>query len=94
MFIRQTRIKNMIINVFDFGDSVAKDIMIPKVRMVSVDVNFTYDEVLAKQLQVMDLPATSLALENKIPAVVFPLADPNNILRAIRGEDVGTKVTL
>ena len=52
----------------------------------------TYDE--AKQLQVMDLPATSLALENKIPAMVFPLADPANILRAIKGEAIGTKVTL
>ena len=48
----------------------------------------------AKQLQVMDLPATSLALENKIPAMVFPLADPANILRAIKGEAIGTKVTL
>ena len=54
----------------------------------------TYEEVLAKQLQVMDLPATSLALENKIPAMVFPLADPANILRAVKGEAIGTTVTL
>ena len=54
----------------------------------------SYEEVLAKQLQVMDLPATSLALENRIPAMVFPLADPANILRAVKGEAIGTKVTL
>ena len=54
----------------------------------------TYEEVLARQLQVMDLPATSLALETRIPALVFPLADPTNILRAVRGESIGTRVTL
>ena len=35
-----------------------------------------------------------LEFENKIPAMVFPLADPANILRAIKGEAIGTKVTL
>ena len=54
----------------------------------------SYDDVLAKQLQVMDLPATSLALENHIPAMVFPLADPDNILRAVNGETIGTIVTV
>ena len=54
----------------------------------------SYDDVLARQLQVMDLPATSLALENHIPAMVFPLADPNNIVRAVRGETLGTIVTI
>lgn len=54
----------------------------------------SYDDVLARQLQVMDLPATSLALENHIPAMVFPLADPRNILRAVSGESIGTIVTV
>ena len=53
----------------------------------------TYDEVLAKHLAVMDLTATSLAMENDIPVVVFALADPQNIVRAVMGEPVGTVVT-
>ena len=53
----------------------------------------TYDEVLAKHLAVMDLTATSLAMENDIPVVVFALADPQNIVRAVMGEAVGTVVT-
>ena len=51
------------------------------------------DEVLAKHLAVMDLTATSLAMENDIPVVVFALADPQNIVRAVMGEPVGTVVT-
>ena len=53
----------------------------------------SYDEVLAKHLAVMDLTATSLAMENDIPVVVFALADPQNIVRAVMGEPVGTVVT-
>ena len=51
------------------------------------------DEMLAKHLAVMDLTATSLAMENDIPVVVFALADPQNIVRAVMGEPVGTVVT-
>ena len=36
----------------------------------------SYDEVLADHLQVMDLTATSLALENHIPVMIFALTDP------------------
>lgn len=39
--------KKMINNVFDFGDSLAKDIMVPRIDMVMVEVNATYDEVIA-----------------------------------------------
>ena len=53
-----------------------------------------YAEVLEKHLNVMDMTATSLAMDNKIPAIVFPLADPENIVRAALGENVGTTVTL
>lgn len=38
--------KMMINNVFDFGDSLAKDIMVPRIDMVMVEVNATYDEVI------------------------------------------------
>ncbi|MBO4914618.1 MAG: UMP kinase [Oscillospiraceae bacterium] len=52
----------------------------------------SYDEVLAKRLGVMDLTATSLAMDNNIPVYVFALRDPNNIIRVIEGENVGTLV--
>ena len=52
----------------------------------------SYDEVLAKHLAVMDLTATSMAMENKIPVLVFALKDPENILRAVNGEKVGTLI--
>lgn len=38
--------KQMIYNVFDFGDSAAKDVMIPRIDMTLVDVNCTYEELL------------------------------------------------
>ena len=52
----------------------------------------SYDEVLAKRLGVMDLTATSLAMDNNIPVYVFALKDPKNILRVAAGENVGTLV--
>lgn len=39
--------KKLIYNVFEFGDSVAKDIMIPRISMTTVDVNAAYDELLS-----------------------------------------------
>lgn len=39
--------KKLIYNVFEFGDSVAKDVMIPRISMTTVDVNAAYDELLA-----------------------------------------------
>ena len=38
--------KQMIYNVFDFRDSVAKDIMIPRIDMTFVDINCTYEELM------------------------------------------------
>jgi len=54
--------------------------------------SITYDEVLAKRLGVMDLTATSLAMDNSIPVFVFALRDPENIYRVLMGESVGTIV--
>lgn len=51
----------------------------------------SYAKVLADRLQVMDLPATSLAMENHIPVMVFALS-AENILRAVAGEAIGTIV--
>lgn len=52
----------------------------------------TYDEVLAKHLAVMDSTATSLSMDNGIPMVLFALKDPENILRVVKGEKIGTIV--
>ena len=52
----------------------------------------SYDEVLARRLAVMDSTATSLAMDNDIPVLVFALADPENILRVLGGEEIGTLV--
>ena len=52
----------------------------------------SYDEVLAQHLAVMDSTATSLSMDNHIPVLVFALKDPYNIVRAIRGEKIGTIV--
>jgi uridylate kinase len=52
----------------------------------------SYGEVLEGHLNVMDMTATSLAMDNNIPSVVFALSDPENIVRAVMGENAGTIV--
>ena len=52
----------------------------------------TYDEVLARHPMVMDTTATSLSMDNSIPIVLFALKDPENILRVVMGEQIGTIV--
>lgn len=53
----------------------------------------TYQQVLAKNLRVMDAAAISLCRDNGIPIAVFDLMTPGNIGRVVRGEDVGSLVT-
>jgi uridylate kinase len=53
----------------------------------------TYAEALQRRLQVMDSTAFSLCMDNKMPIVVFNMADSGNIKRAVMGEPVGTLVT-
>ena len=55
--------------------------------------SISYDDVLAQHLAVMDTTATSLAMDNNIPVIVFALADPENIVRVLCGEKLGTLVT-
>ena len=54
--------------------------------------SISYDEVLAQHLAVMDSTATSLAMDNNIPVIVFALKDTQNIVRAAMGENIGTIV--
>jgi len=55
--------------------------------------NLSYIEVLEKGLQVMDSTATSLCMDNQIPILVFGLDEPHNIIRAVKGENIGTLVS-
>jgi len=52
----------------------------------------SYEEVLNKQLRVMDLTAITLCMERKIPLVVFNLKREGNIARVLRGENIGTRI--
>ncbi len=52
----------------------------------------THHDVLKKQLHVMDSTAASLCMDNSIDILVFNLDDPDNIVRAIKGESGGTLV--
>ena len=49
-------------------------------------------DVLNKDLKVMDSTAATLCKDNEIPILVFNLEDPDNIVRAVRGETIGTIV--
>lgn len=52
----------------------------------------SYLDVLNKDLKVMDSTATALCKDNNIPLQVFGMADPENIVRAVKGEKIGTIV--
>ena len=55
--------------------------------------NLSYKEVLNRGLGVMDSTATSLCMDNDIPIRVFGLDDPQNIIRVLDGEEIGTLVS-
>ena len=52
----------------------------------------TYTQMLAKELGVLDLTAATLCKDNHLPLYVFDMTDPDNIVRAMVGEDIGTLV--
>lgn len=52
------------------------------------------EEVIAKKLAVVDLAASILCMENKMPMYVFGLNEENSIVKAMSGEFHGTKVTV
>ena len=52
------------------------------------------DEVIAQKLQVMDLTASIMCMENKMPMYVFALQEENSIVKAVSGDFNGTKVTV
>ncbi len=62
----------------------------PSARPFSV---LTFDEVIKRNLKVMDLTAVSLAMGQKLPILVFNLGETGNIIKAVSGEKVGTLIT-
>ncbi len=52
----------------------------------------SFDQVLEKQLKVMDLTAFTLCKENKLPIIVFNAHKPGNLLKIIKGQKIGTLV--
>ncbi len=63
--------KEMIYNVFEFGDSYAKDIMVPRTDMVAIDIEATYDDILSlyKEYQFSRMPVFSETHDNIIGMV-------------------------
>lgn len=55
--------------------------------------SLTYTEILSMNLGVMDSTAASMCRDNDMPILVFGLDDPENIVRAIEGENIGTFVS-
>lgn len=53
----------------------------------------TYDQVLAEHLKATDSTAMTLAMDNGLSMVCFALNPPENIIRVVRGEEIGTTVT-
>ena len=65
----------------------------PKIDKNAVKYDeITYFDVLQKDLKVMDSTATALCKDNNIPLIVFGIEDPENIVRVVKGEKIGTIV--
>jgi uridylate kinase len=52
----------------------------------------TFDDVYQKGLQVMDMTAFTLCKENELPIIVFDMDTPGNLMKLLRGDEVGTLV--
>jgi len=67
----------------------------PKINPKAIKYDeITIDEVVAKNLQVMDMTASILARDNKMPMWVFGLNEENSIVNTVKGKFNGTKVTV
>ncbi|OUJ75174.1 UMP kinase [Hymenobacter crusticola] len=54
----------------------------------------TFDEVIEKNLNVMDMTAFTLCKENNLPIIVFDMNSAGNLQRLIEGQDIGTRVVM
>lgn len=65
----------------------------PKIDKTAVKYDeITYLDILNQNLKVMDSTATSLCKDNNIPILVFAISEPENIVKAVKGEKIGTIV--
>ena len=65
----------------------------PKVDPAAVKLQYiNYDDILQNHLKALDSTATSFSMDNNIPILVFGLDDPDNIVRAVMGEKIGTVI--
>ena len=55
--------------------------------------HLTYDEVVTRQLGVMDLTAVTLCAESRLPMLIFDVTRPHNLVRLLEGESLGTWIT-
>lgn len=53
----------------------------------------SFTKVLSENLKIIDSTAASMCRDNKIPLLVFNIDDPSNIIRAVKGEEIGTLIT-
>ncbi len=65
----------------------------PKIDSTAIKYDeITYLDILNKDLKVMDSTATSLCKDNKIPLIVFGIDEPENMVKIIKGEKIGTYI--
>ena len=67
----------------------------PEKDKTAVKFDFiSFEDVLAKGLNVMDTTAFTLSQENKLPIIVFDMNKDGNLLKVCQGETIGTTVTI
>jgi len=54
--------------------------------------DITYDEIYTRGLKVMDLTATTMCKENDLPIIVFDMDKKGNLMKVLKGEQIGTLV--
>ena len=54
----------------------------------------SFDEVFKQQLSIMDMTAFTLCKENNLPIIVFDMNKPENLVKLVQGENIGTLVTM
>ena len=87
------------------GIEIEADVMLKGTRVDGIDTadpekdptatkfdDITYDEVISRGLKVMDITATAMCRENKLPIYVFNMDKVGNLKRVLDGEEIGTYV--
>lgn len=89
--LRSAEIEAQVILMAKTTDGVYSDD--PKKNSSAIKYDeISYNEIISKNLKVIDLTAASLCKENQIPMIVFGINEPENIVKIIKGEKIGTRV--